>query len=181
MAMYQMVADWGDEDLPAERMAGGIFGVALGSVLAAIVSGFSTIAYPDNIGMLRATRVGSRYATLAAGVLLIVLGGFIKFDMLLVLVPQPVISAAATLLFGIVFMHGVQMLAKVDWDDRKFMVAGLSLLIGLGGLFVSPEALQKMPLMARLIVQQPVISGGMTLVLLYSLLCPVRALPKTAS
>jgi xanthine/uracil permease len=69
----------------------------------------------------------------------------------------------------------------VDWDDRKFMVAGLSLLIGLGGLFVSPEALQKMPLMARLIVQQPVISGGMTLVLLYSLLCPVRALPKTAS
>ncbi len=55
-----------------------------------MVGGFSTIAYPDNIGMLRTTRVGSRYATLAAGVLLIVLGGFVKFDMLLVVVPQPV-------------------------------------------------------------------------------------------
>jgi len=135
------------------------------------VGGFSTIAYPDNLGMLRATRVGSRYATLAAGILLIALGGFIKFDMLLVLVPQAVISAAATLLFGIVFMHGVHSLASVDWDDRKFMVAGLSLLVGMGGLFVSPEALQAMPLMVRFIVQQPVISGGLTVVLLHSLLC----------
>ena len=170
MAMYQMVADWGDEKLPAERMAQGVFGMAIGSVLAAIVGGLSTIAYPDNIGMLRATRVGSRYATLAAGILLIALGGFVKFDMLLVVVPQPIISAAATLLFGIVFMHGVHMLANVDWDDRKFTVAGLALLVGLGGLFVSPEVLQTMPLMVRLVVQQPVISGGLTLVILHSIL-----------
>lgn len=170
MAMYQMVADWGDEQLPADRMAQGVFGMAIGSVLAAVVGGLSTIAYPDNIGMLRATRVGSRYVTLAAGILLIALGGFIKFDMLLVVVPQPVISAAATLLFGIVFMHGVHMLANVDWDDRKFMAAGLALLVGLGGLFISPEALQTMPVMVRLIVQQPVISGGLTLVILQSIL-----------
>ena len=108
-------------------MSEGIFGVALGSALGAIVGGLSTIAYPDNIGMLRTTRVDSRYATLAAGILLIALGGIIKFDMLIVLVPQPVVSAAATLLFGIVFMHGVQMLATVDWDERKFIVAGLAL------------------------------------------------------
>jgi xanthine/uracil permease len=181
MAMYQMVADWGGEKLPVERMAQGVFGVALGSVLGAIVGGFSTIAYPDNIGMLRATRVGSRYATLAAGLLLIAIGGFIKFDMLLVLVPQPVISAAATLLFGIVFMHGIHMLAGVDWDDRKFMVAGLSLLIGLGGMFLSPEVLQTMPLVVRLIVQQPVISGGLTVVLLHSLLCEIPSNHETAT
>jgi xanthine/uracil permease len=173
MAMYQMVADWGDEQLPADRMAQGVFGMAIGSVLAAIVGGLSTIAYPDNIGMLRATRVASRYATLAAGILLIALGGCIKFDMLLVVVPTPVISATATLLFGIVFMHGVHMLANVEWDDRKFMVAGLALLVGLGGLFIAPEVLQSMPLMVRLIVQQPVISGGLTLVLLHSILCTI--------
>ncbi len=171
MAMYQMVADWGGEKLPAERMSQGLFAVALGSVLAAITGGFSTIVYPDNIGMLRATRVGSRYATLSAGVLLIALGSLVKFDMLLVLVPQPVVSAAATLLFGMVFMHGVQMLSKVDWDERKFIAAGLSLLVGLGGLFVSPETLQAMPLTVRLLLQQPLISGGLTLVILHSLLC----------
>lgn len=171
MAMYQMVADWGEEKLSAGRMSEGIFGVALGSVLGGIVGGISTIAYPDNMGMLRATRVGSRYATLAAGILLIALGGFIKFDMLIVLVPQAIVSAAATLLFGIVFMHGVQMLAKVEWDEGKFIVAGLAILVGLGGMFVSPQALAAMPLLARLFIQQPVISGGLTLVILHSLLC----------
>jgi xanthine/uracil permease len=120
--------------------------------------------------MLRATRVGSRYATLAAGVLLIVFGGCIKFDMLLVLVPLPVISAAATLLFGIVFMHGVHILAQVEWDDRQLIAAGLAFIAGLGGLFVAPDVMQAMPLTLRLLVQQPVILGGLTLVILHSLL-----------
>jgi xanthine/uracil permease len=171
MALYQTVADWGGQKLSPGRMSEGIFGVAIGSVVAGIFGGFSTIVYPDNIGMLRATRVGSRYATLAAGILLIVLGGCIKFDMLLVVVPLPVISAAATLLFGIVFMHGVHILAQVEWDDRRLACAGLSFLIGLGGLFVTPEALAAMPLTLRLLLQQPVISGGLTLVIMHTLLC----------
>ncbi len=171
MALYQTVAEWGNEPLPPSRMAEGIFGVAIGSVVAGIFGGFSTIVYPDNIGMLRATRVGSRYATLTAGILLIVLGGCIKFDMLLVVVPLPVISAAATLLFGIVFMHGVHILAQVEWDDRQLACAGLSFLVGLGGLFITPEALNAMPLTLRLFFQQPVISGGLTLVIMHSLLC----------
>ena len=179
MAMYEMVGGWGNEKLPAERMSQGIFAVAIGSVLAGIVGGFSTIVYPDNMGMLRTTRVGSRYTTLSAGLILMALGACIKFDMLLVVVPQPVVSAAATLLFGVVFMHGVQMLSKVDWDDRQYAAAGLAVLVGLGGLFVSPEVLQTMPLVAKLIVQQPVISGGLTLVILHSVLCPTASAPET--
>lgn len=178
MALYQTVAQWGDETLTPGRMSEGLLGVALGSVVAGLFGGFSTIVYPDNIGMLRATRVGSRYATLAAGILLIVFGGCIKFDMLLVLVPLPVISAAATLLFGIVFMHGVHILANVEWDDRQLIAAGLSFIAGLGGLFVSPQAMQAMPLTLRLLVQQPVILGGVTLVVLHSLLA---ALPSRES
>lgn len=180
MAMYEMVAQWGNQNLTAERMSQGILAVAIGSVLAGIVGGFSTIVYPDNMGMLRTTRVGSRYSTLAAGLILIGLGACVKFDMLLVLVPQAVVSAAATLLFGLVFMHGVQMLSTVQWDDRQFVSGGLALLVGLGGLFVSPEVLQTMPLVARLLVQQPVISGGLTLVLLHSLLCPAHSAPQMA-
>lgn len=175
MALYQSVAQWGEEELEPGRMSEGLLGVAIGSVVAGLFGGFSTIVYPDNIGMLRATRVGSRYATLAAGILLIVFGGCIKFDMLLVLVPLPVISAAATLLFGIVFMHGVHILANVEWDDRHLIAAGLSFIAGLGGLFVAPDVMQAMPLTLRLLVQQPVILGGVTLVVLHSLLA---ALPR---
>jgi xanthine/uracil permease len=170
MALYQMVGDWGGQNVSRARMSQGVFAIGIGGVLAGLVGGFSTIVYPDNIGMLRTTRVGSRYATLAAGVLLIVLGASIKFDLLLVVVPLPVLSAAATLLFGIVLMHGVHILAKVDWDDRKFIVAGLAMLVALGGMFMSPEVLAQMPLLVRLVITQPVISGGLTLVVLHALL-----------
>jgi hypothetical protein len=40
----------------------------------------------------------------------------------------------------------------------------------LGGLFVSQDALKAMPLVARLMLQQPVISGGLTLMVLYTVL-----------
>jgi xanthine/uracil permease len=181
MALYQTVADWGGETLTPGRMSEGLFGVALGSVVAAMWGGFSTIAYPDNIGILRATRVGSRYVTLTAGIFLIVLGGCVKFDMLLVVVPLPVISAAATLLFGVVFMHGVHILAQVEWDDRKLISTGLSFLVGLGGLFVAPDVMHAMPLMLPLVLQQPVISGGLTLVVLHAVLCSARRPSTTPS
>jgi xanthine/uracil permease len=180
MALYQIVADWGGEPLPAERMAQGTFAMGIGAVLAGLVGGFSTIVYPDNMGLLRTTRVGSRFGTAAAGALLIVLGACVKFDMLLVLVPLPVVSAVATLLFGVVFMHGVHMLSSVQWDDRKLMVAGLAMLIGLGGLFIAPDVMATMPVVVRLLVQQPVISGGLTLVVLYALLCAEPAKAEAA-
>lgn len=181
MALYQTVAGWGEESLSPGRMSEGLFGVALGSVVAAVWGGFSTIAYPDNIGILRATRVGSRFVTFTAGIFLIVLGACVKFDMLLVVVPIPVISAAATLLFGIVFMHGVHILEQVQWDDRRLIASGLAFLVGLGGLFVSPEVMHAMPLMLQLVLQQPVISGGLTLVVLHSLLCSKQPQPEMAA
>jgi xanthine/uracil permease len=171
MALYQMVGDWGGQDVSSARMSQGVFAIGLGGVLAGLVGGFSTIVYPDNMGMLRTTRVGSRYATLAAGILLIVLGASIKFDLLLVVVPLPILAAAATLLFGIVLMHGVHILAKVDWDDRKYIVAGLAMLVALGGMFIAPDVQAQMPLLVRLVATQPVISGGLTLVVLHALLC----------
>jgi xanthine/uracil permease len=174
ISLYQMVAGWSKESMPASRMSEGIFAVSLGSALAGVIGGFSTIAYPDNVGILRSTRIGSRYATLSAGLLLITFGGFIKFDFLLVLVPMPVLAAVATLLFGIVLVHGINILVKVEWNDRSRMVAGLALLVGLSGLFVSPDVLSAMPLTFQLILKQPIISGGLILVVLYSLLCRNR-------
>lgn len=171
MSLYHLVADWGHETLTPSRMSQGIFAVALGSALAGVIGGFNTIAYPDNIGMMRATRVGSRYATLSAGLLLIVLGCCIKLDFLLVLVPITVLSAIATLFFGIILMHGIQTVAKVDWDDRKLVVTGVSVMVALGGLFIDPNTMSRIPLTLQLILKQPVISGGVILVILHSLLC----------
>lgn len=75
-----------------------MFGEVLGSTVGAVFGGMSTLAYPDNIGLLRVTKVGSRYVTFATGVILLVLGGLGPFDRLLQAVPLPVLAAAGTIL-----------------------------------------------------------------------------------
>jgi xanthine/uracil permease len=170
MPLYQAVASWMDEPMPASRMAEGCFGAAIGSAFGAVVGSFAMNVYPDNIGMLRSTRVGSRYATLAAGVLLVVLGCFIKFDMLLVLVPIVVLGGLATILFGIVLVHGIHLLNNVEWHDRNLIVAGSALMIGLGGLFISPDVMEHLPLVAQLILKQSAVTGGITMLILDPLL-----------
>ena len=170
MALYHAVAAWGPETMTPVRMSEGILGMAVGAVFAAIVGAVSTIAYPDNIGVLRATRVGSRYVTAAAGGLLIVLGSIVKFDMLLVSIPLPVLSAVATLMFGIVFMHGIHMLARVHWDDTNLIVAGFPFFLAVGGLFLPPDTLAHLPLTARIMLGQPLIVGTILLVVLHVVL-----------
>jgi xanthine/uracil permease len=169
MALYQVVANWGEEKITPIRMSEGCFTAAVGAVLAAVVGTFSTTVYPDNMGMLRSTRVGSRYGTVAAGVLLVVLGSCVKFDMLLVLVPSVVLAGIATVLFGIVMVHGVHLLAGIKWTDRNLIIAGTALMVGLGGLFVEPETAKLLPLTVQLILKQSAVTGGMTVLVLYAL------------
>lgn len=170
MALYQVVADWGEEKITPIRMSEGCFTAALGAILAAVVGTFSTTVYPDNMGMLRSTRVGSRYGTVAAGILLVVLGSCVKFDMLLVLVPTVVLAGIATVLFGIVMVHGIHLLAGIKWTDRNLIIAGTALMVGLGGLFVEPETAKLLPLTIQLILKQSAVTGGVTVLVLYALL-----------
>ena len=178
MPLYKVVAGWGNQSISSLRMSEGCFAAALGSALASVVGTFTTFVYPDNIGMTRSTRVGSRYATFAAGVLLVVLGSIVKFDMLLVLVPVAVLAGIATVLFGIVMVHGIHLLAEVSWNDRNLIIAGAALMTGLGGLFVSPEVLKEMPLVAQLVFKQSAVTGGITLLVLYALLGEMKAEAK---
>jgi xanthine/uracil permease len=170
MALYTVVGNWAHEKLSPARMSGGLMSVAIGGMLASVLGTYATHIYPDNMGLLRYTRVGSRYATLACGVLLILLGACVKFDMMLVLVPTPVLAAIATLLFGIVMMHAIQHLSAVEWDDRNLIIAGFSLLLGMGGLFVAGEAYQAMPLVVRILLKQAVVVGGVPLIALHAIL-----------
>ena len=169
MVLYQLVGDWAKEKLSPARMSGGLMSVALGGILASVLGTFSTQVYPDNMALLRSTRVGSRFAVLAAGILLVLLGSCVKFDMLLVLVPSPILSAIATLLFGIVMVHAIHHLAPVEWDEVNLTIAGFALLLGIGGLFVAGDTLQGLPLVIRLLLRQAAVTGGIPLILLHAL------------
>jgi xanthine/uracil permease len=166
IATYDVVAKWGEQHLSGFRVAQGVFGEVLGSTVGSVFGGLSTLAYPDNIGLLRVTRVGSRYVTLTTGIILLVLGGLKPFDSLLEAVPLPVLAAVGMVLFGVLFGSAVDVLSQVHWDQRNLLIAGVPFITAIGGLFVPAPTLAALPTVVGLILGQPLIVGTVLLVVM---------------
>jgi xanthine/uracil permease len=176
LTLMGVVGEWtGEEMLPA-RLSWGVFAMMLGSALASCIGAFSNLPYPANVALLRSTRVASRRVTIATGIILIAIGFCTKVDYVFVLLPVPILAAAATVLFGMVFVHGIEMLAEVDWNERQLAITGFSLMLGFGTLFLEPEVLKEFPLVVSLLLKQPIIVGVASLLILSAVL-PGRSSP----
>src|SRR5579875_2667559 len=79
LSLYHLVTRWGNDDPSNTRMSAGIFSSSVGAAIAAVLGGLSTNAYPDNIGILKSTRIGSVFVTSLAGLILLLLGFVLKF------------------------------------------------------------------------------------------------------
>lgn len=167
LALYNLAAQWADETLQGRRMAWGIFGQSLTSIVAAIFGTFTTTVYPDNLGIVRTSRIGSRWITFTTGIILVCGGFVLKFDEIFVSIPSNVIAAAAVVLFGVIAMSGVEVLGRVKWDQLNYLVLGVPLMLSLGGLFVAPATMVHYPLLAREIITDPFLTGPVLLIVLH--------------
>jgi xanthine/uracil permease len=170
MTLMSVVSEWTGEAMPAARLSWGVFAMMLGSALGSCIGAVSNVPYPANVALLRSTRVASRQVTMATGVILVIMGFFNKLDYLFVVLPVPVLAAAATVLFGMVFVHGIEMLAEVEWTERQLAITGFSLMLGFGSLFIDPEVFKAFPLVVSLLLKQPIIVGVASLMILSALL-----------
>jgi xanthine/uracil permease len=167
LSQYHLVSRWGNEAVSSTRMSAGIFTESVGAAVAAVVGGMSTTAYPDCVGILKVSRVGSVFVTVMAGAVLLVLGFVLKFDAVFVVIPSSVIAAAATVMFGMILVAAVGMLRDVQWDTLNSIVLGFPFMVSLGGLFVSPATLQTYPLLLRTAIGQPILTGSLLIVVLH--------------
>jgi uracil-xanthine permease len=166
MGMYTLLTDWGNQKLTVSRVNRGLFTEFIGCALGSAVGGLGTTTYPENVGIIAVTRVGSRFVTLAAGIFAIVLGLIPKVGLLIASLPGPVLSAACTVLFGIIAVSGIGMLSKVKWDDLNMVVAAPAFIISLGTLYLPKKAIALFPAFLQGIIMQPMIVGVVLLIAL---------------
>ena len=122
-------------------LIGGIFGTSL-----IITSG-------ENIGIIRATNVRSRYVTAVAGAFLILFGLFTPLSSLISLIPGAVIGATGLLVFAIVGTMGIDMLRKVDLREHGNMyVVSTALALGFTYPLWYPGVYQYVPSQLRLLM-----------------------------
>lgn len=166
IGMYTLVAEWGGQRLDGRRVSWGIFGEVLGSMVGAAFGGIGTVSYPENVGILRVSRIGSRFVTLTAGVLALLLGMFPKVGVALAVVPGAVLSGATTILFGIICMSGVQMLTRVQWDEMNLAIGGLSFIVAIGTMFLPQDYIRHLSPFWQGVATQPMVVGVILLIVL---------------
>ena len=104
--------------IPARDVPRTIRGDALASLLGALLGTSLIVTSGENIGIVQATGVRSRYVTAAAGVLLVVVALFAPLARLAYAIPAPVVGATAMLVFAMIGAMGIRILCQVDLHQR---------------------------------------------------------------
>jgi len=119
-------------DPTSRQLNRGIGMEGVGCSLTALLGGFASTSYSENIGLIGLTGVASRWVVQLGGVVLVLLGIFGKFGGFAAATPGPVVGGLYCALFGLIAAVGVQQLARADLSsDRNLFIAGFSLFMGL--------------------------------------------------
>lgn len=164
MGMYSLLAEWGGQTLTTQRVNRGLFTEFIGCALGAAAGGLGTTSYPENVGIIRVSGVASRFVTMTAGIFALILGLMPQVGLLLASLPAPVLSAASSILFGIIALSGIQIMSRIHWDELNLAVAAPAFILAMGSMYLPPEVLNLLPPSLKGIVAQPMIVGIILLI-----------------
>lgn len=138
----------------------------LSTLLGGVLNSFPYTCFAQNVGLVRLTRVKSRWVVTAAGVFMIILGLLPKAAAIVAAIPQPVIGGASLAMFANVAVVGIQTLAKVDLRDNRNAVI-VSMSIGMALLVtLKPGIVSVMPSWLQIIFGSGVTIGSLTAIIL---------------
>lgn len=134
----------------------------LSTFLGGIFNSFPYTCFAQNVGLVRLTRVKSRWVVTAAGIIMIILGILPKAGAVVASIPGPVIGGASLAMFANVGVVGIQTLSKVDMRDNRNAVI-VSTSIGLAMLVtLKPDLASLMPSWLQIIFGSGVTIGALT-------------------
>ncbi|MEV6286151.1 2-oxo-4-hydroxy-4-carboxy-5-ureidoimidazoline decarboxylase [Kribbella sp. NPDC051770] len=151
----------GREDIARALRADG-----LATTIGGVFNSFPYTCFAENVGLVRLTRVKSRWVVAAAGVIMIILGLLPKAGAIVAGIPHPVLGGAALAMFATVAVVGFQTLTKVDFHDHRNVVI-VATSVGLA-MYVTaqPQVAQAVPDWAEIIFGSGITLGSLTAILL---------------
>ena len=139
----------------------------LSTLLGGVLNSFPYTCFAQNVGLVRLTRVKSRWVVTAAGVFMIFLGLLPKAAAIVAAIPQPVIGGASLAMFANVAVVGIQTLAKVDLrDNRNAVIVSTSIALALLVTFRRDDIVNAMPSWLQIIFGSGVTIGSLTAIIL---------------
>jgi OHCU decarboxylase len=155
-----------EKRVDAEDIARALRADGVATTLGGVLNSFPYTCFAENVGLVRLTRIKSRYVVAAAGAFMIILGLLPKAAAVVAGIPSPVLGGAALAMFATVAVVGIQTLTRVDFHDhRNIVIVGTSL--GLAMLVTAqPNVTTAVPSWAQIILGSGITLGSIAAILL---------------
>ena len=114
------------------RVQGAVAADGVGNLLSGLAATVPNTTYSSSVPLSQLTGVAARNVGVCIGIILAALAFMPKLTAILLAIPGPVVAAYITLLMGLLFMQGLQIIIQDQFDYRKAVIAGLSFWIGTG-------------------------------------------------
>ena len=114
----------------------GLLADGFSTSLAGLLGGMAVDTSSSNIGLAGATKVLSRWISVGAGVIFVILAFFPKLITALSMIPKPILGAALVFAGCFMICTGLLEMFSEGWDIRKTFVVGISLFFGLSTAFL---------------------------------------------
>lgn len=148
-----------------KNIASGVLADGVGSLIAGIFGSMPNTCFSQNVGLIPLTKVASRYVTMMAGILLILLGFLPKFAALINIMPQPVLGGVGIVMFGTVAAAGIKTLSTIKLTNRNMLIIATSMGLGLGVTF-RPEVIANIPEALKMIFSSGISTGTIVALIL---------------
>ena len=143
------------------------------SAIAAIFACFPQITFAQNNGVIQLSGVASRKVGRFCGALFMLFALFPVVVVFFELLPRPVLGGALVVLFGTIATSGIRILAEHGVNRRESIVIASSIGVGMASMLL-PEAFHKMTPFFQIFFDSPVVSGGVTAMIVHQILPPCK-------
>ena len=139
LGMFLALSDLTGRKLDEGDLTRGLRADGLGTVIGGVFNTFPYTSFSQNVGLVGVTGVRSRWVTVAAGVIILVLGLFPKLAHVVASVPTFVLGGAGIVMFGMVAATGIRILASVDFHSNRNNLYVVAVSVGFGMIPLAAE------------------------------------------
>jgi len=143
----------------------GLLADGLSTVLAGLLGGMAVDTSSSNVGLAGATRVLSRWISVAAGVIFVILAFFPKLIAVLSMMPKPVMGASLIFAGSFMVSTGLRQMFSEAWSPKKTFVVGIAFFFGLSTAFL-PTLYARAPQIVQTLFTDPLPTATIVAVVL---------------
>lgn len=147
----------------------GLLADGFSTALAGLLGGMAVDTSSSNIGLAGSTKVLSRWISVAAGIIFILLAFCPKLTVALTLMPKPVLGASIIFAGCFMICTGLLEMFAEKWEPRKTFVVGIALMFGLSTAFL-PELYARAPELVKMFFTDPLPTTTILAVILHQVL-----------